>query len=263
MSDKPTAADEVLRAHARTVACGSARIVLRFQISDDGFAVSAAEPRPLPRGATARQRVWRRISPAAERLFLGGMRRMVRYVASKASEYQPGVIDFAAHRCVYRSSPGKAEVIVRDQRWCGPPGTTLAGVAQPPSAVQPLWLVDLVAGVVDAAEHAAQDIDGRSTRRFAAHFDLGRAAAAVAYDMAIPAGVTTVAGLGRIPVDVYVDDEGLIRRLRYSPLPVSPGSPDLGQFVSTLDLLEFGIALPSDWSRIPHLPDAVDGPAPG
>jgi len=55
-------------------------------------------------------------------------------------------------------------------------------------------------------------------------------------------------------VEVWVDDEGYIRRIRHAS-----GHPGRSMFTSTLDLTELGIALPSDWSRIPTAPTSQAG----
>ncbi|MEJ7893448.1 MAG: hypothetical protein WKF94_12500 [Solirubrobacteraceae bacterium] len=114
---------------------------------------------------------------------------------------------------------------------------------------QPLWLVDIVRGVIDVGQPAADDIAGQPCRRFAAHADLLRAADAVAYQMAVPPGMEKVDDMRRIPVEVWVGDDGYIRRVRHTS-----GRPNQPYGTSTLDLTELGVELPLDWSQLPGLP---------
>jgi len=59
--------------------------------------------------------------------------------------------------------------------------------------------------------------------------------------------VEQLGDLARIGVDVWIDDDGYLRRIRYA----SGGAVE-GAVTITLDLTELGVALPSDWSRIPR-----------
>ncbi|MDQ6776108.1 MAG: hypothetical protein M3071_07805 [Actinomycetota bacterium] len=250
MSQEPATGEEVLAALERTLRCGSARIEFRFQVSlDDAFASESGSTRP--RGGSVRRRLIWLVESVVSRMFEWGMPRLVKRLSKRMAEGMVGIIDFEANRCVYYESRSKAEMIVRDRRWHGAPGTTVEGLsAGPASALQPLWMVDLVRGVVDAREQGAELLDGRTVRRFSAHADLNRAAGAVSYEMAIPLGIDRLNDLTHIAAEVWVDDDGHIRRIRHlSGKPIS---------TSTLDLTEFGITLPSDWSRIPTV--ATDHP---
>ncbi len=163
----------------------------------------------------------------------------------------PGVVDFQAHRCVYHDKSSMATLIVGNRRWYAAPGTTVDELsARAASVTQPLWLVDLVGGVVDATEQAPEDLSGRATRRFSAHADLNRAAESVSYEIAAPPEMEHSGDLTRIPLEVCVDHDGYIRRIRY----FTAGPADF-QSTSTVDVIELGVALPSDWSRIPHASD--------
>ncbi len=226
MAQESATIEEVLRAHERTLRCGSARIVLSSQIA------------------------------VLTRMFLFGMRVVFLLRRSSKTVYSPkmleepmpGIIDLEAHRCVYHEDRSKAELIVGDRCWHGAPRTTVDGrSAQPASAYQPLWLVDVVGGVVDATEQAPEAVNGRMTRRFSAHADLNRAAETVPYKMALPPGGKYFR-VTRISLEVWVDHDGYIRRIRQ----ISAYSGVLTRSTITLDVMEFGIALPSDWSRIPN-----------
>ena len=170
-----------------------------------------------------------------------------RFATHITKEPATGVVDFQAHRCVFDSSPptGNSDLIIGDRHWSGSPGTTLAGLHDKPARTfQPLWLVDLLRGVVDAREQAVEDIDGRNARRFLAHADLDHASAAASYTLAVPDDAAKRTDDGHLAVDVWIDDDGHIRRIRHTAL----ADP---LFTVTVDLTDFGTALPSDWSRIP------------
>lgn len=186
----------------------------------------------------------------ADRLLHAGLRRLLGYAFNKLeAEAAIGVIDFEAHRCVHHSGRSHPELVVGDRRWRGATGRAVDGLSgDPASASQPLWLVDLVRGVVDAREQAAEGLHGRATRRLSAHADLNRAAEAVSYQMAVPAGIHQLGDLEHIALEVWIDDDDCIRRIRHTS-----GDPKTGETTCTLDLIEFGIELPSDWSRIPAL----------
>ena len=219
-------AEEVLSALERTLRCGSALTEVRFEAALDGLGSEF-------RGVT------RMLVAAAAFVF----RRSKLTPTSSV-----GVIDFHANRCACYAGPNKVEIVVGDQRWNGTAGTSVDEISpEPASWIQPLWLLDAVRGVVDAREQGAERLDDRGARRFSTHADLNRAAEAVSYEMAVPAEVKQLADLAHVALEVWVDDDGHIARIRY-------GSATTGasmMWTVTLDLTEFGITLPSDWSRIP------------
>jgi hypothetical protein len=245
MSQESAAVEAVLSAHERTLRRGSARIAFRLQISADDYDFFPSESRSIRHRDGS---VLRRSRPVFDRMLVWCMRRLIRRVSKATEVPMPGVVDFQAHRCVYHGNSSMATLIVGNRRWYAAPGTAVdelsAGAA---SVTQPLWLVDLVGGVVDATEQAPEDVNGRTTRRFSAHADLNRAVEAVSYEMEAPPEVEHSGDLTRIPVEVCVDHDGYIRRIRYT----TPGPANF-QSTSTVDVMEFGVALPSDWSRIPH-----------
>jgi len=188
-------------------------------------------------------------------MFNWGMCRVLKRLSKPMAEGVVGIIDFEANRCVYYPARSKAEMIIGDRRWYGAPGATVDGlVASPASELQPLWLVDLLRGVVDAREQGAERLDGHTARRFCAHADLNRAAEGISYQMAVPSDMDQRVDLTHIAVEVWVDDDDYIRRIRHAS-----GNPGRSMFTSTLDLTELGIALPSDWSRIPTAPTSQAG----
>ncbi len=245
--------EEVRAALERTVRRGSARIEFRFQISLDDILADESQSMGS-QGGSAQRRLTRWAWHVAGRMFISGMRRLIKRLSRTMAEGVVGIIDFEANRCVYCLDRSKVEMIIGDRRWYGAPGTTVERLsAGPASELQPLWLVDLVRGVVDARVEGTERLDGRMARRFSARADLNRAAEVVSYEMAVPSNTAQLVDLTNIAVEVWVDDDGYIRRIRYAS-----GHPGTPMSTSTLDLTEFGIALPSDWSRIPTV--ATDHP---
>ena len=234
MPDGTTATEVVLGALERTVGRGSARFELRVDAKLEGT------PGPSPLHGDLKGRLlWRMMVWV-----------LPRFVTHITKEPATGVVDFQAHRCVFGSSrpTWNSDLIIGDRHWSGSPGTTLAGLHDKPATTtfNPLWLVDLLGGVVDAREQAVEDIDGRSARRFLAHADLDHASAAASYTLAVPDDAAKRTDDGHLAVDVWIDDDGHIRRIRHTAL-----AEPHPLFTVTVDLTDFGTALPSDWSRIP------------
>jgi len=177
-----------------------------------------------------------------------GIRRWMQGWSGAASQPQLGIIDFAGHRCMYGPFTVKEReesvLVVQDRQWTGVAGGHIDRLsAKAASALQPLWLLNLLRGVVEAEERGVASLDGQSCTHFCAQVDLLRAADAVAYEMALPPGVSQLQELKEIAVELWIDGEGYVRRVRHSG---ADGAP-----VLTVHLTEFGISLPSDWSRLP------------
>jgi len=235
MPDGTTATEVVLGALERTVGRGSARIEFRCDAKLEDASTSGPGRSPLP-GDLKGRLLWR---------MMGWL--LPRFITHITKEPATGVVDFQAHRCVFGSSPGNSSLIIGDRHWSGSPGTSLAGLRDKPATTfQPLWLVDLLGGVVDARGQAVEDIDGRSAWRYLAHADLDHASAAASYTLAVPDDAEKRTDDGHVAVDVWIDDDGHIRRIRHTALAESHPL-----FTVTVDLTDFGTALPSDWSRIP------------
>ena len=139
----------------------------------------------------------------------------------------------------------EAVLVVEDRHWTGAPGEQIDRLsAQTASAYQPLWLLNLLRGVVDAKKRGVVFLHGQTCTHFGAQVDLLRAADALTYEMALPPpGVSQLQELKKVPVEVWIDGEGYVRRARHT----AAGGPS----ALTVDLSEFGILLPSDWSRLP------------
>jgi len=100
VSQQSAAREQLLDALERTVGNGSARIEFRYQLSlpDDFYSTDSRSSRA--RGGAAFDRLTRRLASLLGRVFLWGLRRLVdRWSRELAAQREPGVIDFAAHRC--------------------------------------------------------------------------------------------------------------------------------------------------------------------
>ncbi len=246
MTDDAATGRLVVDALERTRLRGSALIEFTFEASVAEIPAFGA-PSERPGDGSLRRRSTGAMWRGALRIVFWGLRRVLERV-TQMTKGVLGVLDLQGHRCVYYPKPTEAELVVGDQRWTGAPGTAVDRLpARAASALQPLWLIDLVGGVVEAREHPRERLDGRVARRFSARADLTRAGAAVSYEMAVPSGIEQLGDLERIRVDVWIDDDGYLRRIRHTS-----GDASKGVMTSTLELTELGVALPPDWSRIPR-----------
>jgi len=262
MDEEPTTAgEEVLRALERTVSHGSARLALRNELSlgnlSDVTYRDAKSPKTdstRARGGSRLRRLKRRLWDAiAPRLLSATMLLLDRWLHKTWAPYAVaiGVIDFGAHRCMYGyAGKSDAVLVIGDRSWSGSAGSAVDGLRAGRASVEkPPWLFDLVRGVVEARELPPEEVAGRTLRRFSAVADLNRVAQAVDHHVALPSlGLKWLVDLRKIAVEVWVDDGGRIRRLRRTE-----GPDDAPTSVNTLDLSDFGIELPEDWSRLASL----------
>ena len=107
-----------------------------------------------------------------------------------------------------------------------------------------MWLLDLLAGVTDAADVGAEDVRGAPWRHLTGHADISRAAKVVSGAVAVPAR-RRFEDLLALPVDVWLDDTH-IRRIRFN------SNQSGEQRSETLELWDFGARLDDlDWTRLP------------
>ena len=253
-----SARSQVVEALERTLESGSARLHLRFETRwpDD---LSASDLRGAGKtGDPAARRLRRWLGAVALRAFFWGSRRVMDRWIKTTAQPQLGVIDFAAHRCMYgplkvSKEREEAVLVVEDRYWTGAPGEQIDRLsANTASAYQPLWLLNVLRGVVGAEKRGVDFLHGQTCTHLGVQVDLLRAADALTYEMALPLGVRQLQELKKIPVEVWIDGEGYVRRARHTAAG--------GTSVLTVDLTEFGISLPCDWSR---LPSGQGGVAPG
>jgi hypothetical protein len=252
LSDESAEREQLLLdAIERTICSGTARMEYRFQVSlaEDLFS-SKTRSTARKRGSRL-SRLLRRLGAVAGRGLWWAVRRLVdRWTRKMAAQLHPGVVDFAGHRCMYgpykaTRAREEAVVVVEDRKWSGAPGTPLDRLAaEDAGAMQPLWLIDLLGGITEGQRQAREVLGGARCTRFAAHANLCRAGEALAYQVAVPTGIKRLGDLEKIPVELWIDEEGYLRRIQHS-------SGEGGEWTLTLDLSDFGIEQPPDWSRLP------------
>lgn len=252
MAAAPATVDDVLGALERTLLRGSAQIAFRYDPGPPDLPPPGA-PAPRREGSPLWRHATRVVGHVAGEAVVRVVHRGMAHASGVMTKGATGIVDFSAGRSVHcHDGRSGVTLIAADRAWYGAPGTPVARLsARRASAPHPLWMVDVLRGVVDAAEHGLEELDGRPTRRFSAHADLTRAADAVPHRMAIPAGSVDLDELKRLALEIWVDDDGCIRRIRHTS-----EAPTGATNTTTLDLTELGIALPSDWSRIPAPPTA-------
>lgn len=271
MAREPVSREEVLGALEHTLARGPARIEFCQEWGLD-FDMAESESPPVRLGPHVR-RFMRGPSRQSSESLLRAIGRFLRrwagnlaasiilrlskrWIGKVGALRAVGVFDFDAHRCMYGYS-GQAEVmlVAGDKSWQGRSGAAVDPLSEKPaSAIQPLWLLDLVRGFEEAHAGGEQRLDGHTCRRFVGHADLHRAADAVPYEMAMPAGMHQLGQLTRIPLELWVDAQRQIRRIRQDggkrPDPRTGARPRGPTISSSLDLREFGVKAPADWSRL-------------
>ncbi len=245
-----SAGSQVVEALEHTFGSASARLQLRFEARWPDDLSTSDFGSPSETGDPAARRLWRWLGAVALRAFIWGIRRVTDRWAKTAAQPQLGVIDFAAHRCMYgplkvSKERKEAVLVVEDRYWTEAPGEQIDRLSvKSASAYQPLWLLNLLRGVVDAEKRGVDFLHGQTCTHFGAQADLLRAADALAYETALPPpGVSQLQELKKIPVEVWIDAEGYVRRARHT----AAGKTS----VLTVDLAEFGMSLPCDWSRLP------------
>jgi hypothetical protein len=130
-------------------------------------------------------------------------------------------------------------------------GFSLGDPGGPRGVNDPLWPLDALFGVRDAVEVGAETVRAAPATRYRLTIDLARA------DAALPAGVTVPAGpyrgLSQIPAEVWLDADGLARRIA---VITEPAVPDDAPAWSIVELWDFGV--PADIT--PPSPDDVVAP---
>jgi hypothetical protein len=107
----------------------------------------------------------------------------------------------------------------------------------PRTVNDPLWPLDALFGAQDAVEVATEDVRGVAVTRYRLTVDLARA------DAALPAGISVPAGpyraLSRIPAEVWLDHDGLARRI--AVLPEQSAADVTAPIWSIVELWDFGV----------------------
>ena len=222
--------ESVLRALDRTLSTGGARVTIEF----------AQQFPPLPdlaprrRGGLLRPLIHAG-SMAGKRAFTAGLGKLVKDLKGE------GYIDFRRHRCAL--DYGSYALIVADDRmWSGRSGRPVATLPdETATSIEPMWLLDLVRGVTGVEAEGEELVRGRKRQHLRTHADMGRAAAVAPAGLPVPIGAARYEDLLRLPLELWLDEDGYIRRLRQGDETAT----------LTLELLELGAEGPADWTRLP------------
>ena len=124
---------------------------------------------------------------------------------------------------------------VGDQRWAD---FAQARRDAPRSPDHPLWLLDALAGVRDATEVGNDEVRGVPATHYRMRIDLAAADEQLAAGIIAP-GPRSYRSLRALPAEVWIDDDGRIRRLSYE-------REDCGAYWQTTELWEFGLHVEID-----------------
>ena len=220
-SARDPAGSRVATAAARTVAAGTARLLAAWCTGSpvpeapdrrcDGVADFAA------RRARVSQSMFFTDRTTASLMELGGG--------------DPGVLDAVEHmEMIY---DGANAYLRYEDSWTG---LSLVDRDGPLGPNDPLWPVDALFGASDdAVDIGPEAVRAVPATRYRLTIDLGRA------DAALPSGVSVPAGpyraLSRLPAEVWLDADGLARRISVS---TDPSAAAEKQVWSIVELWDFG-----------------------
>jgi hypothetical protein len=210
--DGDQAAELIAGALARTREAGAARIELR------------AGERPIP--ATIEQPI---------RVLRHPMRSFARWVvrSGSAARSADGVIDLRARR--YMLFGPYAQVFVNGAHRGGAPGRSLASLTvNKDTAAVPLWLCDLLDGVITARETGREELRGVSCRMFSADLDDPCAS------QTVPSRWST--DPDELRPAIWIGDDGYVRRIEVH-------AEDRAQLIELWDFGADADAL--DWTHLP------------
>jgi len=125
-----------------------------------------------------------------------------------------GRIDFKNQRSLYCEDEGQWTLTAPGLEFMGEPGEWEQVVSDDDALVDhidPLWLLQLIAGVVEASEDGQEAVLGEPCKRYRTVASLAVATAQSKRKMEPPSSRGNL-DLDRLPIDVWVDDAGRIRR---------------------------------------------------
>jgi hypothetical protein len=212
-------------AGARTVAAGTARL---FAAWSEGSPVPEAGDR---RGEGVADFAARRALVAQVVLFTSGFTE--EYIAQHQDDDSDGDLHELGEpqEAIYDGANTYLRV---GGNWTG---FFLGDPGGPRGVNDPLWPLDALFGARDAVEVGAESVRGVPATRYRVTIDLARA------DAALPAGVTVPAGpyrrLSQIPAEVWLDADGLARRIAVLTDPTGGGGGR--PMWSVVELWDFGV----------------------
>jgi hypothetical protein len=231
--DDPLAA--IASAVAATEAARTARVLFRSEIDFAGLA--------LPRTWTPGSARPGRLNPL--RPVLGRLARGAVGLFAGPHDAE-GFVDFE-RRLVAMDYGAYAVVVEAGREWGGLSGRARSTLPERPAGwAQPLWLIDLLRGTVQAQPAGDEVVRGVRCVRLAGRADLGLAERHSGRPMAVPA-VPRVEDLAEIPIDCWIDTARLLRRVRV----------DIVRSIEGVDLFDFGVHVEPDWLDMPRFRSPV------
>jgi hypothetical protein len=142
-----------------------------------------------------------------------------------------GRIDFGEQRSLYAHGDDEWMLLAPGLMLEGQPGAWSAPRDDSEVVIDddPFWLLALIAGTVEASDEGSQSIRGSRCKRYIARADMGLAASKSVRPLE-PMRASADERTDRIPIEVWLDAEGRIRRARLHR----------GRAVMRLEFLSFG-----------------------
>jgi hypothetical protein len=163
-------------------------------------------------------------------------------------DVEEGIIDLDRRRSAMRPLRSPTVVTIGNRAWYGRPGERLEEKESfPADSANPLWLLALLKGVVEATPAQPVVVRGERCRSFSAIADLGRASAATPGGLPV-CEVERFEDLSALALTIALDEQRRVRRVIGAPTFGSTGNNNY-----VVELFEFGQAMPIDWSRVPDL----------
>ena len=145
-------------------------------------------------------------------------------------------------------------------------GTELGQLPSLAEDVDPRQLLDALRNVSGELEHlGAEDVRGVETAHYRATIDWAAYAKALGGEQAAAAmleQVRAMVGLDEIPVDVWVDSDGYLRRLRLSVGATPPGQTERLEVALDLELFDYGSDVAVEPPPAGDVVDATELPRP-
>jgi hypothetical protein len=161
---------------------------------------------------------------------------------------EEGIVDLAGRRSAMCPTHRPLIMVIGSRAWYGRPGQRLEEKESfAADTTNPLWLLALLRGVVEATPAESVVVRGERCRSFAAIADLARASAATPGGLPV-CEVPRFEDLSALPLTIALDDEGRVRRVAGAPTFGSIGNSDY-----VVELFDFGRVEPIDWTRVPNL----------
>lgn len=146
---------------------------------------------------------------------LGGVRQEAKTRLQISEIRGPvGRIDFANQRCLYSEDDDRWTLTAPRLEFMGEPGGWEQVVSEDDTLVghiDPLWLLELIAGVVEASDDGGESVLGEPCSRYATVASFAVASAQSERPMEPPSSRGSL-DLDRLPIDVWVDTTSRMRR---------------------------------------------------